>query len=279
MHVERDTTIMAALDELEIRHWLVKAETSGGRVISRRFGERVVAFITHEVTSSLESRALGFGPADHLVVADVVKWYQQHGRIARLDLQPQIVSERYRDLLRGLGMSPGGLAYFGRRLRFGTRWPQPIGVRAVAGMDCVVATEQHASAYVELKREARQLWPMHVESERQHVLATLSDPRFARYMLVAGERPVAYGEMFVHEAGAWFSGAATLESHRGRGAQSWLIALRLQRALASACTLVGTLVQPDSQSDRNLCNAGFDQFVDRELWMPDDWMQRMPGSP
>src|SRR5947209_929114 len=88
-----------------------------------------------------------------------------------------------------------------------------------------------------------------------------------------GSQPVAAGALHVHEQTGWVGIAATLPSHRGRGAQSSILAARIRRAAELGCTLVvtetGELV-PDrpSNSYRNIVRAGFEPRYLRPNYVP-----------
>jgi GNAT superfamily N-acetyltransferase len=74
-----------------------------------------------------------------------------------------------------------------------------------------------------------------------------------------GARPVAAGALFASGDFGWLGIAATLESHRGRGAQSALLAARIRRAsdLGLRLLVTETGVGPE-QSFRNVVRAGFE---------------------
>ena len=72
------------------------------------------------------------------------------------------------------------------------------------------------------------------------------------------ELPVAIGRLFVKDKLAYLCGAGTLKSHRGRGAQSALIAARLARAGELGCDWVmSETVTVARQSLSNLQRLGF----------------------
>ncbi|WP_205856408.1 GNAT family N-acetyltransferase [Phytoactinopolyspora endophytica] len=73
--------------------------------------------------------------------------------------------------------------------------------------------------------------------------------------------PIAAAAMTFHDDVAVLGGASTLREHRGKGAQSCLLAHRLRLAVEADCTLAAATVVPDSVSAANLARAGFD--VDR----------------
>jgi hypothetical protein len=82
------------------------------------------------------------------------------------------------------------------------------------------------------------------------------------YLALEGDTPVAAASMFVAGRLARLTGAATLEAHRGRGAQGALLAGRLRDAAAAGCTVATSETGPGSPqkpnaSYRNMLRAGF----------------------
>lgn len=86
------------------------------------------------------------------------------------------------------------------------------------------------------------------------------------------ERLVAAAALRVEGAAAWFGFAATTASHRGRGAQSALIAARLEAARDAGCrwacveTAADTPEKPNP-STHNLRRLGFRDAYERPNWV------------
>jgi GNAT superfamily N-acetyltransferase len=98
--------------------------------------------------------------------------------------------------------------------------------------------------------------------------AIFARPRWTCFLAFAGEEAAATGALFVCRGVGWLSFAATLPEFRRRGAQSALLAARIQAAAQLGCRLVVTETgaleegQP-SNSYRNIVRAGFDPLYDR----------------
>ena len=96
---------------------------------------------------------------------------------------------------------------------------------------------------------------------------------FHHFMAFDRAHPVAVGALAVFEGLGYLTAAATAESHRQRGAQSALIARRIDRARALGCTVLAvetlTMLQ---HSMRNLERAGFRVAYEKEVyeWSPDN---------
>lgn len=90
-------------------------------------------------------------------------------------------------------------------------------------------------------------------------------PAVRRFLLVAGEKPIAAAGMTIHEEVAVLGAASTLRAHRGHGAQVKLLHRRLAVAAAEGCTLAVATARPDSPSAANLARAGF-RLHRRQAW-------------
>ncbi len=82
------------------------------------------------------------------------------------------------------------------------------------------------------------------------------------YMAFDGDTPVATGSFYVYRVNAWIDFAATLESHRGRGAQSALLQRRVKDIAKLGCTQIVVETAEDkpekpAPSFRNMVRFGF----------------------
>ena len=87
-----------------------------------------------------------------------------------------------------------------------------------------------------------------------------------------GDELVASGAVFVHGDTAWLGTGATRATHRGRGAQSALISVRVHAAREAGCrwvtaeTAVDTPEKPNP-SAHNLRRLGFRELYERPNWV------------
>jgi GNAT superfamily N-acetyltransferase len=87
-------------------------------------------------------------------------------------------------------------------------------------------------------------------------------PGWSCYVAYDGEKPAGAGALFVHEGVGWLGLGATLTEFRGRGAQSAILADRIEDARKQGCrqitTETGELTNDrPSNSYRNILRAGF----------------------
>ncbi len=103
-------------------------------------------------------------------------------------------------------------------------------------------------------------WP---SSAGPWIDATIGRPGWRHYLAYEDDIPVATGAIFVDDAWAWLDMASTLPEHRGKGAQSGLLARRIRDAAALGCTdLVVETAESrpgkPSASYRNVRRFGFE---------------------
>jgi GNAT superfamily N-acetyltransferase len=123
--------------------------------------------------------------------------------------------------------------------------------------------------------EIRQVSASEIEAARDQLGETLW-PGYARsagkqdffhYMAFDGARPVAIAALCVFEDIGYLIAAATVESHRKRGAQQALIAERIKCAEQIGCsTLVSETLTMLEHSLRNLQRAGFEEVYEKEVY-------------
>jgi GNAT superfamily N-acetyltransferase len=87
-------------------------------------------------------------------------------------------------------------------------------------------------------------------------------PGWSCYVAYDGDRPAGAGALFVDGAVGWLGFGATLPGYRGRGAQSAILAARIEDARRQGCRTVVTEtgeLEDDrpSNSYRNILRAGF----------------------
>ena len=89
-------------------------------------------------------------------------------------------------------------------------------------------------------------------------------PGWHCFLAFDGSAPAATGALYARGELAWFGAAATLPEYRRRGAQSALLGIRIQEALALGCTALVTETgertgNRPSVSYRNILRSGFEE--------------------
>lgn len=98
-------------------------------------------------------------------------------------------------------------------------------------------------------------------------------PGWHGFLALVDERPAAAGALFVHGRHGYLAGGATVPALRGRGAQTALIAARVERALAVGCRVLSSETgeavagEPNHSFD-NLVRAGFRPIYIRPNYVP-----------
>jgi len=104
------------------------------------------------------------------------------------------------------------------------------------------------------------------------ISASVGAPGFSHYLAYAEDRPAAAGMVYVNGNAAWMGWAGTLTRFRRRGAQTALIAARVERAAElGAKWIVCATMEPKrgrpSGSYRNLLKSGFREAYLRPVWV------------
>ncbi|MCO8275472.1 GNAT family N-acetyltransferase [Actinoplanes sp. TRM 88003] len=99
----------------------------------------------------------------------------------------------------------------------------------------------------------------------------LKDPRFEAYACYDGDKMVATGMIWLGPGYAHLSSGATLPSHRGRGAQTALLAARVEAGRRAGCSLLVNEAEVTDEgysvSARNQVRVGFVPQYERRAWL------------
>ncbi len=102
------------------------------------------------------------------------------------------------------------------------------------------------------------------DAARRMIETVPSLPGWTAFLALDGDEPAAAAAVWIGGDGAYLGLAATLEEHRGRGAQGALFSARIERAVAAGCrrlvTETGELRDDrPSASYRNILRQGFEE--------------------
>jgi GNAT superfamily N-acetyltransferase len=232
-------------------------------IATRRIGGGVALSMRNDPTNYW-SKALGFTePLTADVVAEVCDFYRSEGT-ARAVLQPA-PSELPADW-DGIRAKQG--------ITEGSTWVKlSRDTSPVASVETSlvvdVVDDQHAQEWAAVLLTG---FGMPLEGFQALFAASLAHPGITAYGAWDGDDLVAAATLFTHGDAAEFAGAATLPGHRGRGAQSALLARRIADATAAGCTVLSAETGKPAEGTRNpslenLRRAGFEVLYDRVNWV------------
>jgi len=163
--------------------------------------------------------------------------------------------------LRARGLEPGwGWMLFRRDVK-------PPASAATSLRVVEVDTVEHAEVFGRVVRVSYEL-PEAIEPR----LARMRDAGWRCWVAFHGDEPAGAGALFAAEGVAYLGYAGTVPAHRGKGAQSALLAARIRRAAELGCDLVITETgerggDRPSNSYRNIRRAGFTEDVVTANWL------------
>jgi hypothetical protein len=102
----------------------------------------------------------------------------------------------------------------------------------------------------------------------------VGQPGWDHYVAFDGDQPVGLGRLFVDGKVGYLALGATLDSHRGRGAQGALIARRVREALSRGCRWLVSETGEDTSSYRNMIRQGF-----QLAYLRPNYVHFPPGHP
>jgi GNAT superfamily N-acetyltransferase len=114
------------------------------------------------------------------------------------------------------------------------------------------------------------------------VAAAVGSDGWTCWLALAGDEPAGAAALFVHDGAGYLGYASTAAGHRGKGAQSALLAARIGRARELGCDAVFTETgekRPDrpSNSYRNIMRAGFEELGVVTNWLGPPAAVRRPS--
>jgi GNAT superfamily N-acetyltransferase len=168
------------------------------------------------------------------------------------------------DWLRARGFEPGwGWMQFTRPGELAP--PEARGSLRVVEVD----GEERATDFARVVRTGYGL----PEPSERFLVSGASAPGWTAFLALDGDEPAGAAAVWIGRDAAYLGFAATLAEHRGKGAQTSLLAARLDRAREAGCAVVVTETgeqRPDrpSNSYRNILRAGF-----REEHVVGNWIR------
>ncbi|MFI5707196.1 GNAT family N-acetyltransferase [Kribbella sp. NPDC051620] len=232
---------------------------------SARIGGGVALAVRNDPTNYW-SRALGFGftePVTAEVVASITDFYRGNGNpIAVLNLAPSVLPADWDAICAKEGITGGGTW---------VKLARPAGPVAAPDTELRVAEIEPADAEQWASVLTRG-FGMPEELLVPMAKSVVGRPGWTAYGAYEGDQLVAAATLLISGEVAEFCGAATLPEHRGKGAQSALLAARAQKAGAEGVQWFSAETgKPDegeqNVSLNNLARAGFEIQYDRRNWI------------
>lgn len=232
-----------------------------------RFGS-VVALMTRRLDVLALNRAVGVGlgtAADEAGLDALIAWYRDAG-IPRFFVQ--LAPEARPPQLRAW-LAARGLAHYNNWMKLWRDTDDTPKVVTDLRVERIGAGRAPQFATIVARGFAMP------DAIRPWLVATVGRPGWRHYLAFDEEAPVAGGMLFVRGETGWLGFAATDPGHRGRGAQSALIARRIADARALGCRRLVVETGEDTPERRatsfhNLRRLGFELAYVRPnyLWTP-----------
>ncbi|TCN38074.1 hypothetical protein EV644_110211 [Kribbella orskensis] len=232
---------------------------------SKRLGGGVVLSARNDVTKYW-SKALGFGfesPVTADLVAEITGFYREQGALfATLQFAPAVLPPDWDSIREKEGLTEGGTWVKVARLAGLVQSPETELRIAEVG---TAEAEQWASV---LARG----FGMPEEGIAEMAAGVVGRTGWTAYGAWDGDELVAAASLLITGQVAEFPGASTLPGHRGRGAQSALLAARARQAAAvGAKWLSAETGKPEVEganaSLNNMLRTGFEIRYERQNWI------------
>ncbi|SNY47717.1 GNAT family N-acetyltransferase [Paractinoplanes atraurantiacus] len=251
----------AELTEAELMHDYETRMPAPARerlgVAAARIGGGVALAMPNDPVSYW-SKALGFGVTEPFTLAvldEVLDFYRTHGvRQAVIQLVPSVLPDGFagRGLERTstwvkLGGDPAQVAAAPSDLRIAAVTPETAGAWADAVLDTFGMPTGDLTAML---------------------ASTAGRAHWRPFAAWDGDEVVAGANVYLNGDAADLNAAATKPSHRGRGAQSALIAARARAAAGAGCRrlFAETWKGEGNQSLSNMVRSGLAPLYERENW-------------
>jgi hypothetical protein len=235
-------------------------------ITTRRLGGGV-ALSARTDPSHYWSKALGFGfeePVTAGLIDQVLDVYRaEDNPLAVLQIAPEVLPDDWEWIARTRGLTAGGqLAKFAAPIA-------DLDPPGTTDLRIAPVTKDDAERWATVLRESFGFPP---EGNQGLFAAAVSHPQFFPYAAWDGDTIVAGANLFVQDGIASLNSGATLAAHRGRGAQSALIAARVAKARELGCRwVVAETGQPaageSNPSMNNTLRAGLKKIYVRRNYV------------
>ena len=248
--------------EAEFMYQLVDGTPEPARtelgISTTRIGGGVVLSVRND-PSSYWSKALGFTePITPELIAEVVDFYRGDGApLGVLQIAPSALPADWDEIAARHGLRAGNQIHKHAAridsLQFGS---------SDLRVDEVTPEQAEEWATVMLTG-----FGMPLEGLTEMVMATVTNPVFRGFAAWDGDRIVATGNLLIQDGVGCLHAGATAADHRGRGAQSALIAARAKAAADAGCEWVVSETGTSGSSLNNMLRTGLRTLYTRPNWI------------
>jgi ribosomal protein S18 acetylase RimI-like enzyme len=238
-------------------------------ISGRRFGRGIALSIAND-PSDFWSKAQGFGfdrPVTDELIGEVVDFYRAAGtRVANIHLAPEVIPAGWDAIC-----AKYGIEQHGTLLKAARENSPAEPVETSLRIDAIDAADTDAlRAWADVQVEAFQM-PDPDDLLAKMLAAVATGSRFTPYAAWDGDRVVATAALYAEGEAGQLVSAATLPEYRGRGAQSALIARRVEDGLAAGVRWFSVEVSKPAEGEQNpsldnLERGGFKVLYERPIW-------------
>lgn len=228
-------------------------------ITSARFGAGV-ALVMRDDPSTYWNKALGFdAPVTGDLIGNVIEFYRsEKAPRAALQIAPALLPPDWDEIAAAHGLrAGGGIHKLAARIEDLQLGHSELRVGEVGA--------EHAAEWAAIVLPA---FGMPVEGGLGDMIAAVvTNPAFRAFGVWDGDRLVAVGNLLVRGPVASLNAGATTAAYRGRGAQSALIAARVEAAAAAGCEWVVSETGESGSSFNNMRRAGLRSQYLRRNWV------------
>lgn len=236
-------------------------------ISGRRFGRGVAVSVRND-PSGFWSRAQGFGfdkPVTGELISEVLAFFRSEGtEVVNFQLAPEVLPDDWAGICRSHGLTEGPtLVKLARDAGPAEQPPTTLRIGPIKPADRAAWAAVQIEAFGFPDDDGR----------IAEMLATINDlPEVTGYAAWDGDKLVATAALYVGGKVGQFVSAATLPEYRGRGAQSALLARRVEDAFAAGCRWIAADTGKPGDGEQNpslnnLLRAGFKVLYDRPVWV------------
>ncbi|RKR92003.1 acetyltransferase (GNAT) family protein [Micromonospora pisi] len=214
------------------------------------------------------NKALGFGfeePVTRDLMDRVFGFYREQGtEVATIQIAPDRLPRDWDEIRAAEGLEPGGVI-----IQFACEIDS-FRIDGATDLRIGLVPSDDAAQWASVLMDGFGWPPGGPLAEL--LAATVGNPSFRAFGAWDGDQVVGAAALFVHDEVAVLSGAATRPSHRGRGVQSALMAIRAGAAAEAGCRwVVAQTGRPATgsvnHSLNNMLRGGLRPLYDRQNWI------------